>query len=131
MGRALIILASQTDKDKARVWVQKAPWNTRVTFQGPKRTLPQNDRLWAMLTDVAQQATWAGEKRAPEEWKDLFTGAVKSASTGLKIVPGLTGGFMILGLHTSDMDKQEMGELLDYIASWGAQNGVTFQEPKE
>ena len=28
---------------------------TRVEFKGPKRTLDQNSRMWAMLTDVSRQ----------------------------------------------------------------------------
>lgn len=39
-----------------------APVNTRVEFKEAKRTTDQNARMWAMLTDVAQQLPWHGQR---------------------------------------------------------------------
>ena len=72
MGRAVLVLHTDAIRDKAVHWIRVAPKDTRVTFQGPKRTLPQNDRLWAMLTDVSTQMDWAGARRSPEDWKLMF-----------------------------------------------------------
>lgn len=99
-----------------------------VTFKKDKRTVDQNSLQWALLTEVSQQAEWDGKSRTPGEWKDLFTASVLAAKGSLEIVPGLMGGFVILGLHTSDMTRVEMNELIDWIYAWGAQNGVTFTE---
>ena len=99
-----------------------------VTFKTDKRSIDQNSLLWALLTEVSEQAEWDGKKRSPEDWKDLFTASVLAAKGGLDIVQGLMGGFVILGLRTSDMTKAEMGELIDWIYAWGAQNNVTFKE---
>lgn len=132
MSRAVLVLHNDALRAKAAHWIARAPKETRVTFQGPKRTLPQNDKMWAMLTEVAEQATWAGKKRTPTDWKDLFTAAVKMAGDGkLEAVNGLEGGLMILGLHTSEMDAAEMAELIEYMTAWGAQNGVTFSDPAQ
>lgn len=128
MSRAALILATAADKAKAIAWITRAPWNTRVEYKAPKRTIPQNSRLWLLLTAVAEQAEWAGKKRTTLEWKDLFTGAVKIAGGGVEAVPGLEGGLMLLGLHTSDMSKAEMVELQDYIEAWCASNDVTIPE---
>jgi hypothetical protein len=128
MGQATVILGSRESRDQVCRWVMKAPPRTVVTLRGVKRSIPQNSRLWAMLTDVARQAEWAGKRRTTEEWKDLFTGAVKAAAGGLEAVPGLEGGFMILGLRTSEMSVGEMKELQDYIEAWGAQHGVEFSD---
>lgn len=129
MSRADVVITDHESRKRVCNWVMQAPAKSRVTIRGPKRTIPQNSRLWPMLTDVARQATWAGKKRTTTDWKDLFTGAVAMAAGGLEAVPGLEGGFMILGLHTSEMTVPEMIELQDYIEAWGAQNGVTFSEP--
>lgn len=102
-----------------------------VTFKQEKRTTDQNSLLWALLTDVSIQAEWAGKPRTPEDWKDLFTASVLAAKDGLEIVPGLMGGFVILGLRTSDMTKVEMTDLIEWIMAWGAQNGVTFNDQAE
>jgi hypothetical protein len=56
---------------------------------------------------------------------------VKIAGGGVEAVPGLEGGLMLLGLHTSDMGKAEMVELQDYIEAWAAANGVVIPEPAE
>lgn len=126
MATATLILTGRDTRERAKRWIDQAPSRTVVTFRGVKRSIPQNSRLWAMLTDVARQAEWAGKRRTAEEWKDLFTGAVKAAAGGLEAVPGLEGGFMILGLRTSEMSVEEMRELQDYIEAWGAQHGVQF-----
>lgn len=131
MSRKQFILAFQVDRTKAKALIDKAPVNSRVEVKEPKRTIPQNDRLWLLLTAVAEQATWAGKKRTTLEWKDLFTGAVKIAGGGVEAVPGLEGGLMLLGLHTSDMGKAEMVELQDYIEAWAVGHGVVIPEPAE
>lgn len=130
MSRALYLLNSREVRHRLAGWMMRLPDNTRVELREPKRTLPQNDRLWLLLTAVAAQAEWAGKKRTDIEWKDLFTGAVKIAGGGVEAVPGLEGGIMLLGLHTSEMGKAEMVDLQDYIEAWCAQNGVVIPEMK-
>ncbi len=128
MAQAVIILTTPETRQQFCRWVMAAPPRTVASLKGVKRSIPQNARLWAMLTDVARQATWAGKKRTTEEWKDLFTAAVKTAGGGLEAVPGLDGGLMILGLRTSEMSVAEMADLQTYMESWGAQNGVVFSD---
>ena len=130
MSEARFILNGLMDRDRACRLIVQAPAGARVTVKGARRTLPQNDLLWAALTDVARQAEWAGKRRTPDQWKDLFTAAFRSVRDGLEIVPGLEGGFMLLGLHTSDLSKAEMTDLIEYIFAWGAGNGVTFSTPE-
>jgi hypothetical protein len=47
-----------------------------------------------------------------------------------RAVPGIDGGFVILGQRTKRMRKAEMAELLELIYAFGAQQGVTFKEPE-
>lgn len=126
-----IILGSQTDRQRATDWVARAPQNTIVSFRKPRRSIPQNARLHAMITDVARQVEWSGSKRDVEAWKDIFTAALRSAQHGLDVVPGINGGFVLLGMHTSAMSREEMGELMELIAAFGAEHGVEFTEPAE
>jgi hypothetical protein len=129
MSRALLVLNTHELRMKAARWIASVPPGTRVEFKAPKRSLPQNDKMWAMLTEVAEQATWAGKKRTPDDWKDLFTTAVKMATNqSLEAVPGLEGGLMILGLRTSDMTVAEMADLITYMESKAADLGVTFSD---
>ena len=128
MGKVALILTTREVRERAMAWVAKAPHGAIFTLAEKKRSIPQNSRLWAMLTDIARQATWAGKKRTTEDWKDLFTAAVKTAGGDLEAVPGLEGGLMILGLRTSEMSTGEMADLQTYMESWCAQNGVTLSD---
>lgn len=124
MSRAVLVLYGNTERRKAADWVAKAPALTRIEFKGPRRTLPQNDRLWAMLTDVAEQMRWHGQKLATEDWKLVFLDGLKRE---LRLVPNLTNnGFVNLSRSSSDLSKQEMSDLLELIAAFGAEHGVQF-----
>lgn len=124
MGRALIVVRSDLDRRKAAGWCQKAPSGTRVEFKASKRTLPQNDRMWAMLTDVANQKEHCGRKYTPDQWKIIM---MHACGHELQFLPSLEGGtFIPWGQSSSDLSKAEMSELMDFMEAWGAQNGVTF-----
>lgn len=128
MSRALIILNRASDRERVQSWAAKAPWGTRVTFQEAKRTTDQNARMWAMLTEVARQVKWHGQRLSADDWKLVFLSALKQE---LRIVPNLDGtGFVQLGRSSSDLSVAEMGELMDLIAAFGAREGVTFAEPE-
>lgn len=125
MSRATLILNSQAIRDKACDWVRKAPDETRVTFARTKRTLPQNDRMWAMLTEVAEQHQHMGRTYKPDVWKCIFMDA--ALGTKSNYVPSLDGETVVLlGFHSSDLSKDEMGELMDFIEVWCVDNGVTL-----
>jgi hypothetical protein len=128
MGHALIIVHGQTDKLRATSLVEKAPVGTRIEFKAAKRSLPQNDKLWAMLTDVARQVEWYGQKLTAEDWKDMFTASLRKA----RVVPGIDpGSFVVLGLHTSQLSKGEFADLLDLIHAFGAERGVKFGDAEQ
>lgn len=90
------------------------------------RSIEQNKRLWAMLRDVSKQVVWHGQKLADSEWKDVFTAALKRQ----KVVPGIDGGFVVLGTSTSRMTVAEMGELMELMEAFGAEQGVRFTAPE-
>ena len=86
------------------------------------RSLEQNARLWAMLTDISRQVDWYGRKLTPDEWKHVFSAALKKQ----EVVPGIDGGFVVLGLSTSKMTKAEMCDLQTLIEAFGAEREVRF-----
>lgn len=128
MTRAVVVITSRAMRERVATWAEQAPAGTRVEFKAPKRTLPQNDRLWAMLTDVAQQSLNAGRKYTPDQWKVLF---MHACGREVQFIPALDGsGFIPWGQSSSDLSKGEMTELIEFIFAWGAQNGVTFRDDK-
>ena len=118
----------QAHKALMHAWVTAKAWLTaghRLTLEirPEKRSDAQNRRLWSMLTDVSQQVDWHGQKLTAEEWKDVFTAALKKQ----KAVPGIDGGFVVCGQRTSKMTKAEMSELQTLMEAFGVQQGVVFK----
>jgi hypothetical protein len=79
--------------------------------------------MWANLEDIAQQVIWHGVKLDKQEWKDVLTAGLKKQ----KIVPGIEGGFVVIGARTSKMSIAEMNELIELSTMFGAQQGVKFR----
>jgi hypothetical protein len=129
MGRALLVLHNDAMRSKAIDWIRRAPPETRVTFQGPKRTLPQNDRMWACLTDLSQQLLWHGQRLSTEDWKQVMLASLKQE---MRIVPNIHGdGFVQLGRSSSDLSKEEMADLMTIMEAFAARYGVKFKEPAD
>jgi hypothetical protein len=127
--RALVVIRREADRNLVATWAQKVPVGTRVEMKAPKRSLPQNDRMWAMLTEIAQQVPYHGLKLTADDFKLLFLDALKRE---VRMVPNLDGnGFVSLGRSSSDLSKDEMSMLLELIAKFGAEHGVVFREPAE
>lgn len=125
MSRALLVIHGQTDRLRVASLAGKVPPGTRVEFKAAKRTLPMNDKLWAMLTDISRQVEWHGRKLTPGDWKDVFTASVRNS----RVVPGIDPGtFVVLGLHTSDMSKDEFSDLLELMTAFAVERGVVFQD---
>ncbi|WP_375413058.1 recombination protein NinB [uncultured Bradyrhizobium sp.] len=129
MSRAVISISTDIDRDRAVRWVMQVPAGTRLEFKAPKRSLPQNDRMWAMLTDVAVQLPWDGNKLSPDDWKLIFLDALKRE---LRMVPNIDGsGSVNLGRSSSDLSKAEMADLITLIEAFGATHGILFNYPAD
>lgn len=128
MSRALLTIYTQPDRLRACRWIDQAPPGTRIEFKEIKRTLPQNDLMWSLLTDVATQKEHCGRKYTPDQWKLIFMHAL---GREIQFIPSLDGStFIPCGGRSSDLGKSEMSDLIEYIMAWGAQNGVVFHDDK-
>jgi hypothetical protein len=96
----------------------------------PPRTLDQNDKMWAMLGDIAKQVKWPVNGReqwiTPDDYKDIFSAELKKEQ---RIAQGLSGGFVLLGLRTHKLKKREMSDLIEIMYAFGAERGVVWSEP--
>lgn len=90
------------------------------------RTSEQNDKLHAMITDIARQKEWAGKKLDVETWKRLLTAAFARAKKQSAVFyPALDGqGFDVVYRRTSRMGKREMSEFIDYVYWYCAENEI-------
>ena len=90
------------------------------------RSVKANAAMWATLADIAQQVTWHGVKLSSEEWKEVISAGLKQQ----RAVPGIEGGFVVLGVRTSRMSIKEMGAMIELCYAFGSQQGVKFSAPK-
>lgn len=127
MSRAVIVVNGSADRNRAAAWSMKAPAGTRIEFKAAKRSLEQNARMWAMLTDIATQKEHAGRRYTPDQWKVIF---MHACGREVQFIPSLDGAtFIPWGQSSSDLSKQEMTDLIEFMFAWGAENGVVFHDP--
>lgn len=127
MSRWQITLRSPEARKRACEWIMKAPDGFRVTLQETKRTVPQNDRMWAMLAQVSTQLVWQGKRYSPEDWKDYFAHALN----GGRWMPAEDGGMVPIGMSTSKLGKQEHSLLTEIIEGFAERNGVDLMRQNE
>tara|TARA_R100001086_G_C11820929_1_gene254065 strand:- start:715 stop:1110 length:396 start_codon:yes stop_codon:yes gene_type:complete len=127
MSRWQITLWSPEARKRACEWISKAPDGYRVTLQETKRTVPQNDRMWAMLAQVSTQLVWHGQRYSPEQWKDFFCHQL----SGGAFMPAEDGGMIPIGRSTSKLGKQEHSLLTEIIEGFAERQGVDLMQQNE
>ena len=124
MSRATVTLNSKQRREQAARWVWSAPDGTRITFQEAKGTDAQRRLMWDLLTDVARQVLWHGQRLSADDWKLIFMAGLNQE---LRLVPNLEGnGFVNLGRSSERLSVKEKSDLIDIILAFGAREGVTF-----
>jgi hypothetical protein len=127
--KAIFILSHAEARRRAVANVQAAPDGYKVTIQPPPRTLDQNAAQWPILEAFAQQLMWPvnGEMvyLLAAEWKDILTAAFQRET---RMAAGLNGGFVMLGVSTSQMTKRAFSEYLDFLKATAAARGVELRE---
>lgn len=116
---------------QAVIW----PWVKAMTVAGNRiivearpetRSSQENRMLHALIGEIAAQKDWAGAKRDAEIWKRLLVAAwCRTRGESVEILPALDGhGVDIVPARTSKLTKGECADLIEYVQSWVAQNGV-------
>jgi hypothetical protein len=125
--RRVFKLANEIVRRNAISMVATAKLGFIVEVKPATRSLDQNARFWALLTDISEQVEWHGQKLKPEDWKHVFSASLKQQ----RAVPGLDGGFVVLGQSTSKMTVREMSDLMEIASAFGAERGVRFSGSEE
>jgi NinB protein len=109
-------------------WIDRCPHCAGVLRQ---RSNEQNARLHAVISDIAEQKEWDGQKLDVEVWKRLLVGAFCRANgQSVQIYRAIDGnGLEMVYRRTSRMSKQEMSELIEYVTSWALEQGVILHDP--
>lgn len=127
MSAQTIFLVGPRQKQFAHQCIEAAPEDHVCVIRKKTRSIEQNSRLWALLTDVSDQVVWYGKKLSPESWKHIFSSSLKKQ----EVVPGLHGDFVVLGQSTSQMTIAEMRDMQELISAFGAEQGVKWSESEE
>lgn len=123
VDRVAFTLRTPADRAKAVRLVNGVSAGSRFEVKAPRRSNDQNALMWLKLSAISKQVDWYGEKLSDYDWKDMFSATLRKA----RVVPGLDGtGFVVLGLRTSDMSKEEFSNLLELIDAFAAEKGVSF-----
>lgn len=129
MERQVFQLISPLVRRNAANAVLQAADGMRVEIKPRTRTLDQNSRMWAMLTDVSRQVLWPVngklERLSPEDWKAIITASLGQEN---RMAAGLRGGFVMLGKSTSRMTVREMTDVIEFLHSFGIEHNVTWSE---
>lgn len=111
--RAIDFLNS-LDLDKAKV----------LSIKDDKRSDASNRKMWAMLRDVSGQVDWHGHVLSSEDWKHVFSAALQ----GQRSVPGVEGGFVVLGVSTRRQSQKWFSDLFELMNAFGAEHGVKWTQ---
>lgn len=126
MARYVVTVRNEMDKARVVRAAARVPIGYRVEFKEPKRSDVQNDRMWAMLGDIAHQGAINGKAYAPEQWKCIFMRAMGKEA---QFLPELDGeSFFPTGFRSSDLSVREMSDLQTFIEVWAAENAIALRE---
>lgn len=119
-----VILNSEFARARAIEIIVQAPDGFVATVAEPKRTGEQNDKMWAMLTDLSV-AKPEGRRLIPEDWKVLM---MHACGWECQFLEGLDGRPFPKGFSSSQLTKSQMASLITFIQEYGDRHGVRWSE---
>ncbi|WP_312115262.1 recombination protein NinB [Stutzerimonas nitrititolerans] len=124
MANPTFPLRNEMDRQRAIACIQKVDLDAGYvwTMREQARSDAQNRRLWAMLRDISRQVEWYGRKLDEESWKHVFSAAVQQQDA----VPGINGGFVVLGVSTRKQSKKWFNDLFEVMEAFAVEHGVRF-----
>jgi hypothetical protein len=113
----LIAFLKENAGEQARIG---QPLVVTVEAYAAKRSGEQNRRLWALLTDIAEQAVIEGKRFSKEAWFEHF----KS-----EFAPKQEGPRGLVAMSTTQMTKQQFADFMTRVEVSAVQTlGVEFLE---
>lgn len=120
------VLSHAEARRRALQAVSSAPDGHIVRVEPPKRSLPQNSAIHPIVTEIAKAAgrptdeeslrtlryllleAWRNETRRPPQFERSLD--------GMRLVDVSKG--------TSDLDKPDCSEFIEFLRAWSAQHGM-------
>ncbi len=119
-----VILTNRWRRNEAKNLIDMAPYGHILNIRPPSRSKDQNDKMWAMIGDVSR-AKPEGRRMTSDEWKAVF---MHACGYEVQYLNGLNDRPFPVGFSSSKLSKEQMSDLIEFIAAWGAQHGVVFRD---
>lgn len=121
-----IRLVGASQRALAHKLVEYAPQDAVLNIREATRTLDQNAKFHAMISDIAR-AKPQGRVLPTDTWKVLILAA---CGHKMRFEPALDGdGVVPVGLRSSRLTKAQMSDAIEWMYAWGAEHGVVWTEP--
>ncbi len=125
MSGVTFILNNDWQRQRALEFIAKAPVGSVITAKPSLRTIPQNAKMYATLTDLAR-AKPDGRSLAVHKWKAL---AMDMAGKKPDWERSLDGESMVcVGYKSSRLTKEEMSDVIEAIHEYAARVGVALED---
>ncbi|MEJ7933535.1 recombination protein NinB [Sphingobium sp. AN558] len=123
-----VILNSDYRRMQAHRLVEQAPQGAVLNIQPAKRTTDQNSLMWALLSEISR-AKPNGRTLTPDVWKALFLHALDHSQRFEQALDDK--GMVPVGFRSSRLTKAQFSDLIEFIYSWAAENGIPLSDEIE
>lgn len=121
-----VILCGQSQRNYAKQLIDGASPNCVVTIAQPTRTVLQNAKVWAMLTDISKQKIKPnGKKGTPESWKGII---MQACGHAIQFEIGLDGDPFPMGHKSSQLTISQCADMIEFMYFYGAEQNVVWKE---
>lgn len=117
-----IRLGNDFARERAVKLILTAPQGAIVNVSLPNRTTAQNAKMWAMLSDISRCQPM-GRRHTPDDWKAL---AMNACGWECQFCEGLDGRPFPIGFKSSNLSKEQMSALVDWLQAFGDEHGVIW-----
>lgn len=105
--------------------VDVAPVGSVMKVNKPRRTVDQNDRMWAMLSEISA-AKPEGRELTPDVWKSLFLHSLDHAQRFELALDGR--GMVPVGFRSSRLTKDQFSDLFLVIEEYAARHNIILNQ---
>jgi len=111
--------------------------NWKVVFSEPQRSIDQNDKFHAMITEISKVHKHVGRLWDVDSMKrllvDEFSDEMKMAGTPLhelgEVIPSFDGTRIVqLGIQTRNFRVKEAAQFIEFLYSFAAKHNIKFKE---
>lgn len=123
-----VILRGKSQRDFAKRLIEMAPDGAVASIREATRSTAQNDKLWAMLSDISR-AMPEGRRWTPETWKAAL---MHSLGHQVQFCEGLdNSGPFPLGFRSSRLTVKQMADLITLAQEYGDRHGIQWTDKEQ